>query len=84
MRSKTTIHFQQNFLNCSIFVVSFSPMSLESSLLEKETKLYLQCHQVLYQLSQHNYGYDMVNCQREAVYLFTTKFVDSVKAKAVH
>lgn len=59
-------------------------MSLESSLLEKETKLYLQCHQVLYRLSQYNYGYDMVNCQRKAVYLFATKFVDSVNAKAVH
>lgn len=59
-------------------------MSLERSLLEKETKLYLQCHQLLCRLSQHNYGYDMVNCQKEAVYLFTTKFVDSVNAKAVH
>lgn len=59
-------------------------MSLESSLLEKETKLYLQCHQVLYRLSQYNYGYDTVNCQRKAVYLFATKFVDSVNAKAVH
>lgn len=59
-------------------------MSLETSLLEKETKLYLQCHQVLYRLSQHNYGYDMVNCRREAVYLFATKFVDSMNAKAVH
>jgi len=59
-------------------------MSLESSLLEKERKLYLECHQVLYWLSQHNYGYDMVNCQREAVYIFTTKFVDLVNAKAVH
>lgn len=59
-------------------------MSAENSLLGKETKLYLQCHQVLYQLSQHNYGCNMGNCQRKAVYLFTTKFVDSVNAEAVH
>lgn len=72
------------FLSHSSFVISYFPMSTSCSLLEKETKLYLHCHQVLYQLSQHNYGSDMMNCQREAVYLFTTKFVDPMNAKAAH
>lgn len=80
------IYFKQNlfFPQLLCFVVSFIPMSVENSPLGKETKRYLQCHQVLYQLSQHNYGYNMVNCQRKVVDLFTTKFVDSVNAEAVH